>query len=160
MKLLIVRASVRTLALIVAAMLTVVGAPTAAAFPNAGPVVAFGTRVPLHAGNGVVIGYTVADFRPSTDRVEVFRVGHLWEATLTVEAIRGTATPILPFFNARAANGRQYRFLFQVYSPNAISPNPLPEGSTSTGKVYFDCNGVSPSIVIYNDGAQDLLTWR
>jgi hypothetical protein len=149
-------------AVIIAMIIALAGAPAASAFPfpNAGPVVAFGTRVPLDAGNGVAIGYTVADFKPSTDKVEAFRVGHLWEATLTVEAIRGTATPLLVFFNARAANGRQYRLLFQAYADNAISPGPVAEGTTSTGKIYFDCNGTPPTMVVYNDGGQDLITWQ
>jgi Domain of unknown function (DUF1942) len=132
----------------------------ASAFPNAGPVVAFGVPLQLDADNGVILGYTVDDFKPSTDPVEYPRFGHLWEATLTVEAIRGTATPILPFFNARARNGRQYRILFQAYAPAAISPGSLEQGQRSTGKIYFDCNGAPPEIVVYNDGAQDLLTWQ
>jgi hypothetical protein len=136
------------------------GIDVASAFPNAGPVVAFGTTVPSQADNGVVIDYTVTDFRPSTDEVEAFRVGHLWEATLIVTAVRGTATPILVFFNARARSGRQYRILFQAYAQAAISPAAIPAGATSTGKIYFDCNGTPPSMVVYNDGAQDLLTWQ
>jgi hypothetical protein len=152
----ILRASVA----LVLAMAVGLGGATASAFPNLGPVVAFGTSVPLEAGNGVVIAYTVRDFKPSTDDVEAFRVGHLWEATLTVDAVRGTATPILLFFNARARNGRQYRILFQAYAQEAISPAAVPEGATSTGKIYFDCNGTPPESVVYNDGAQDLLTWQ
>jgi hypothetical protein len=136
------------------------GIGVASGFPNAGPVVPFGTTVPLQADNGVVIDYTVTDLKPSTDEVEAFRVGHLWEATLTVTALRGTATPILVFFNVRAHSGRQYRILFQAYAQAAISPAAIPEGATSTGKIYFDCNGTPPSMVVYNDGAQDLLTWQ
>jgi hypothetical protein len=147
-------------AMVLAVAFTLAGAGTASAFPNAGPVVPFGTRVPLDLGNGVVIAYTVSDFKASTDKVEVFRVGHLWEATLTVESLRGDATPILLFFNARGPSGRQYRILFQVYSPAAIRPDTVPEGGISTGKIYFDCNGTPPDMVVYNDGGQDLLTWR
>jgi hypothetical protein len=153
------------LAFVVAVMGAALFSPAASAFPfpNAGPVVAFGTEVPLSAapgGNDTVIGYTVDDFKLSTDEVEAFRVGHLWEATLTIKAIRGTVTPVLPFFNARATTGRQYRLLFQAYAADAIRPDPIPQGATSTGKIYFDCNGKSPAMVVYNDGAQDLLTWQ
>jgi hypothetical protein len=63
-------------------------------------------------------------------------------------------------FNARARSGRQYRILFQAYAQAAISPAAIPEGATSTGKIYFDCNGSPPAMVVYNDGAQDLLTWQ
>jgi hypothetical protein len=146
--------------LVVVTLVGLIGPGIASAFPNAGPVVTFGTTVPLQADNGVVIDYTVTDLKPSTDAVEAFRVGHLWEATLTVTAVRGTATPLLVFFNARARSGRQYRILFQAYAADAISPAAIPEGATSTGKIYFDCNGSPPVLVVYNDGAQDLLTWQ
>jgi Domain of unknown function (DUF1942) len=147
------------LAFVIALVLGSVCATAASAFPNAGPVVAFGTQVPLEVRDGVVIAYTVTDLKPSTDEVEAFRVGHLWEATLTARAVHGAATPILPFFNARAHSGRQYRILFQAAAADAISPDAIPEGATSTGKIYFDCNGTPPAKVVYNDGGQDLLTW-
>lgn len=147
-------------AALAAVVVGLTGLATASAFPNAGPVARFGVPLQLDDGNGGVIDYTVADFKPSQDYVETLRFGHLWEATLTVHAARGTATPVLPFFNARAQNGRQYRILFQGNTPAAIGPQSIPEGGTSTGKIYFDCNGTPPSIVVYNDGAQDLLTWQ
>ncbi|KLO28855.1 hypothetical protein ABW16_11645 [Mycolicibacter heraklionensis] len=141
------------------------GCPTAAAFPNVGEVAGFGAALRLYADNDVIIEYTVSDLRPSSDYVGEFpRFGHLWAANLTVEAVRGTATPVLPFFNARVTTGRQagrqYRILFQADGAEGIHPGPIPQGVKSSGKIYFDCNGAAPAVVVYNDGGQDVLTWQ
>lgn len=161
----IVGAVLRAVAFVgMTAIISLSGAATVFASPNAGPVAAFGSVLRFDPGNGVIIDYTVSDFRPSTDVVDYPRFGHLWEATLTVDAVQGTATPVLPFFNARVTTGRQagrqYRILFQAYAPAAISPDSIGQGGKRTGKVYFDCNGSAPSSVVYHDGAQDLLTWQ
>lgn len=142
-----------------------VGHCSASAFPDAGEVARFGDALRIHADNDVIIEYTVSGLQPSSDYVGEFpRFGRLWSANLTAEAVRGTATPVLPFFNARVTAGRQagrqYRILFQAYGASGIDPGPIPQGEKSSGKIYFDCNGAAPAMVVYNDGAGDLLTWR
>ena len=36
---------------------------------------------------------------------------------------------------------------------------PIPQGSESTGTLYFDVTGAPPNGVVYNDGMQDILIW-
>ena len=36
---------------------------------------------------------------------------------------------------------------------------PIPQGSESTGTLYFDVTGAPPNGVVYNDGMQDILMW-
>ena len=54
------------------------------------------------------------DLQPSKDVVNVPINGQLYEATVKVNAERGTVTPAIPFFNARSDNGQNYRVLFQA----------------------------------------------
>lgn len=108
---------------------------------------------------GVVQGWTIADLKPSTDAVPYAAQGTLWEATATNEAIQGTVLPIISNLNARSESGESYRVLFQVASPQGISPHALAQGEKSTGKLYFDVTGDAPDTVVYNDGAEDLLVW-
>jgi hypothetical protein len=35
----------------------------------------------------------------------------------------------------------------------------VPQGSQSSGKIYFDVVGDVPNSVVYNDGVQDLMVW-
>lgn len=108
----------------------------------------------------VELGWTVSDLKSSSDTVPGYPVaGQLWEATATVKAIRGTVTPAISQFNARTANGVNYRVLWQVASPNTISGATIPQGAQSTGKIYFDVTGPSPTIVAMNNGMEDLLVW-
>jgi hypothetical protein len=125
--------------LVIATVAGLAGVGVASAFPNAGPVVAFDTTVPLQADDGVVIAYTVTDFKPSPEAAKPFASDICGKPP---SPLPPSAAPILLFFNA------------------AISPAAIPEGATSTGKVYFDCNGSPPAMVVYNDGTQDLLTWQ
>ena len=108
----------------------------------------------------VTTGYTVSNLRPSSDVVNVPLAGKLWEATTTVSAVNGTTTPAIPFFNARAANGENYRVLFQAFTPQGVNPATLQPGDKSTGKIYFDVTGASPTEVVYNDAVQDRLVWQ
>src|SRR6185369_6090494 len=85
--------------------------------------------------------------------------GTLWEATATDEAIQGSVTPIVSNLNARAANGDNYRVLFQVATPQGVNPATLAQGQKTTGKVYFDVTGATPDSVVYNAGGRDLLLW-
>jgi Domain of unknown function (DUF1942) len=43
--------------------------------------------------------------------------------------VQGLVTPAIPFFNARADNGQNYRALFQAPAPEGISGTPLPQGT-------------------------------
>jgi hypothetical protein len=108
----------------------------------------------------VELTWTVSDLKSSADTVPGYPVaGQLWEATATVKAIRGTVTPAISQFNARTANGVDYRVLWQVAGPNTISGATIPQGAQSTGKIYFDVTGASPTAVAMNNGMEDLLIW-
>lgn len=140
------------------AAITIATAATAVA---ASPTVAgFGTREQLFDdGGAVVAGWTVTDFRPSSDTIPYQVAGRLYEATAAVEADQGTVTPMVPNLNARATDGETYRALYNVATPQGVNPSALPQGAKSTGKVYFDVTGAVPNSVVYNDGSQDLLIW-
>jgi hypothetical protein len=134
---------------------------TAATALAANPTEAgFGAKEQLFDGGGAVItGWTVTDFRPSSDIIPYPVAGRLYEATATAEAVQGTVTPIVSNFNARATDGTTYRALYDVATPQGVDPSALPQGANSTGKIYFDVIGANPNSVVYNDGAQDLLIW-
>ena len=108
----------------------------------------------------VVVGWKVSDLKSSSDTIPGYPVaGQLWEATATVNAIRGTVTPAISQFNARTDNGVDYRVLWQAAASNAISGATIPQGAQSTGKIYFDVTGPSPTTVAMNNGMEDLLVW-
>ncbi|WP_099024695.1 MPT63 family protein [Mycolicibacterium palauense] len=108
----------------------------------------------------VVLGWTVSDLQPSSDVMPGYPVaGQLWEATATVNAIRGSVTPAISQFNAVAPNEAAYRVLWEVASPVNISGATIPEGAQSTGKIHFDVTGPPPTTVTMNNGMQDLLIW-
>ncbi|MDR3663403.1 MAG: DUF1942 domain-containing protein [Mycobacterium sp.] len=96
------------------------------------------------------IGYTVKGLRPSSDPVP--HNGQLYAATVKVEGFGSWASPFIPFFNARAESGANYRVIDGVVPP-------APPGGTTTGKLYFDVVGDQPNSVVYNDGVQDLMVW-
>src|SRR3954471_21500126 len=106
-------------------------------------------------------GHRLYGQQPSAgdDVVKFPMAGTLWEATTTVDAVQGTVTPAIPFFNARADNGQNYRALYQALAPEGVSGTPLPQGAESSGKVYFDVTGAQPTSVVYNDAVQDRLVW-
>ncbi|OBG35177.1 MPT63 family protein [Mycobacterium sp. E3198] len=128
------------------------------AYPNTGKL---GSELTMTDSVGQVeLGWTVSDLKSSADTVPGYPVaGQLWEATATVKAIRGTVTPAISQFNARTAGGVNYRVLWQVAGPNTISGATIPQGAQSTGKIYFDVTGPSPTIVAMNNGMEDLLIW-
>lgn len=119
---------------------------------------AFGVQETLTDFNSN-IGYTVKGLRPSTDVIPYPVAGRLYEATVTADAVQGTVTPIIPFFNARAESGANYRVLSDVFTPQGLSGAPLPQGASSTGKLYFDVVGDVPNSVVYNNGFEDQLGW-
>jgi Domain of unknown function (DUF1942) len=138
--------------------LAVVTAASAAAYPNADK---YGTQLQLNdLGGTVVTGWTINDLHPSSDTVPVPVSGTLWEATATVDAVRGPVTPVISDFNARTSTGTTYRALAQAATPQGVNPAPLQPGASETGKIYFDVNGPTPDSVVYNNGAQDLLIWK
>lgn len=108
--------------------------------------------------NGGAQGWTVIDLKPSKDVIPKELRGMLWEATATDQAITGDAAPFIPDFFARAPNGDDYRALFEVPTPQGISPSGLAMGQSATGKLYFDVTGQLPDSVVFNDG-RDRLIW-
>ncbi|KAA0101836.1 DUF1942 domain-containing protein [Mycolicibacterium sp. P1-18] len=131
---------------------------SAAGEASATTVTGFGTMQTLDGPAGD-IGYTVKDLRPSSDRVPVPVNGRLYEATTTAQAVRGSVQPVIPQFNARAANGNTYPVLFQAATPQGLDPQALNQGDSHTGKLYFDVTGADPNSVVVNNGAEDLLIW-
>jgi hypothetical protein len=134
-------------------------APSAAADPT---VDNFGgwNRL-IDDGGNVITVWQVSDLKPSTDSIPGYPLaGKLWEATAAVRAAKGVVTPIIPDFNARAANGVNYPVLWQAATPAGISGATIPQGTKSSGKLYFDVTGPVPNRVVYNDGAADLLLWK
>lgn len=147
------------LATLVMAMTTVTVAPSAlAAYPMVGKL---GDTLTMDDTVGqVMLSWKVDDLKPSTDVMPGYQVaGQVWEATATVQAIRGTVTPAISQFNAVAPDQATYRVLWEVAAPNAISGATIPDGAQATGKIYFDVTGPAPTIVTMNNGMQDLLTW-
>ncbi|AKS35987.1 MPT63 family protein [Mycolicibacterium goodii] len=117
-----------------------------------------GSQARLENGD-VVQAWTITGLKPSSDPIPYAVRGTLWEATATDEAIQGSVIPIVSNLNARAADGENYRVLFQVATPQGINPATLAQGQKTTGKIYFDVTGEAPTSVVYNDGERDLLTW-
>jgi hypothetical protein len=134
-------------------------APSAAADPT---VDTSGGWNRLIDGNGAVITiWKVSDLKPSTDTIPGYPLaGKLWEATAAVRAAKGTVTPIIPDFNARAANSVNYPVLWQAATPAGISGATIPQGAKSTGKLYFDVSGPAPTQVVYSNAGTDLLVWK
>jgi Domain of unknown function (DUF1942) len=95
----------------------------------------------------------VTDLRQSTDPAPGYPLaGRLWEATASVQAVSGTVTPIIPNIRAVSSSHANYPVLWQLSSPAVISGATLPQGQTSTGKVYFDVTGDGPMAVVYTTG--------
>ncbi|GAB5896251.1 MPT63 family protein [Mycolicibacterium mageritense] len=117
-----------------------------------------GGQAKLVDGN-VVQAWTISDLKPSTDTIPYDVQGTLWEATATDEAIQGSVTPIISNLNARAADGQNYRVLFQVATPQGVNPATLAQGEKTSGKVYFDVTGEKPTSVVYSTGGHDVATW-
>ena len=135
--------------------IAIAGAATATGAPA---IAQFGATQSVNAGP-MVTAYTVSNLRPSSDIVNFPVAGRLWEATTTVDAVQGTVTPTIPFFNARADNGQNYQALYQALAPQGVNATPLPQGAESTGKIYFDVTRAQPTSVIYNDAVADRLIW-
>jgi hypothetical protein len=133
-------------------MFGLAGVPSAFATSN---IQLFGVQETVKDLNGPLIGYTVTGLMPSSDPVPSPVAGRLYEATVKADALVGTATPFVPFFNARAESGQNYR----VLAPVSNIGGPIGQGGSTTGKVYFDVVGDVPNSVVFNNGAEDILGW-
>lgn len=142
--------------------ITGVGVLTAASAAAAAPTVqGFGTSEELvDAGGTVVTDYTVSGLQPSNVVIPGYQPrGKIWQANVNVTADRGTVTPLISEFNARAANGQTYRVIDTVPTPGGVDPAPINQGGHENGKIYFDVTGAPPDGVVYNNGVEDLLIW-
>ncbi|WP_412458844.1 MPT63 family protein, partial [Mycolicibacterium fortuitum] len=140
----------------IAAAAIVASAPMALAEDGGVTTASLGSQAKLDNG---AQGWTVSDLKPSTDNIDYPTKGTLWEVTATNEALQGSVTPIVSNFNIRAADGQNYRALFQVPSSQGVNPATLAQGQKTSGKIYFDVTGGQPTEVVYNAGGRDLLVW-
>jgi hypothetical protein len=139
------------------AAVSVVAAGTAAAAPP--NIQGFGTSEPLIEGP-LVTTYTVSNLQPSNIAIPGFTPkGTLYQADITAKSDGGTVTPMVRDFSARGPNGQTYKLIDKVEVPNGLNPAPIPQGTESTGTLYFDVTGAPPNGVVYNDGLQDILMW-
>lgn len=140
----------------IAAASVVAGGTAAAVPPN---IQGFGTSEPLIDGP-LVTTYTVSNLQPSSIAIPGFTPkGTLYQADITARSDGGLVTPQVRDFSARGPNGQTYKLIDRVDVPNGLNPAPIPQGSESTGTLYFDVTGAPPNGVVYNDGLQDILMW-
>jgi len=119
----------------------------------------FGSRQQLSDGAGAQ-EWQVTGLKKSTDAAPGYPLaGKLWEATVDVTATSGTVLPIIPNFRAPTADGGSYPALWQVASPDGLSPANLASGQSAAGKVYFDVTGPDPVAVTYSNGGPQPLMW-
>ncbi len=138
------------------AVLTLFSAATASADPAVQP---FGATEQLNDG-AMATSYTVSNLGPANVVIPGYQPqGKLYQADVTARADRGTVTPLVTDFNARASDSKTYRVINTVPTPGGINPEPITQGEQASGKVYFDVTGAPPDGVVYNDGAQDVLIW-
>ena len=140
----------------IAAAAVLAAATASAAPPN---IQGFGTSEPLIDGP-LVANYTVSNLQPSSVAIPGYTPkGTLYQADVTVRSDGGLVTPMVNDFIARGPNGQNYRVIDKVQAPGSLNPAPIPQGSESTGTLYFDVTGAPPNGVVYNDGMQDILMW-
>jgi Domain of unknown function (DUF1942) len=127
-----------------------------AAPPNIQP---FGASEPLIDGP-LVTNYTVSNLQLSNAAIPGYTPkGTLYQADVIARSDGGLVTPMVNDFIARGPNGQNYRVIDKVQAPGSLNPAPIPQGSESTGTLYFDVTGAPPNGVVYNDGMQDILIW-
>ncbi|MCF6388789.1 MPT63 family protein [Mycobacterium sp. MBM] len=118
----------------------------------------FGSHQQVVDGGGL-LDWSVTGLKVSADKAPGYPLaGQLWEATATVTAASGTATPVIPNFWA-TSDGTRYPVLWQVATAQGISGATLAQGQTSTGKIYFDVTGAAPMAVTYTAGGAEPLMW-
>jgi len=134
----------------------VLAAATASAAPN---IQGFGTSQQLIEGP-LVTNYTVSNLQQSNTSIPGYTPkGTLYQADITARSDGGLVTPMINDFIARGPNGQNYRVIDKVGAPGSLNPAPIPQGSESTGTLYFDVTGAPPNGVVYNEGTQDILIW-
>jgi hypothetical protein len=140
----------------IAAVSAFTAATASAAPPN---IQGFGTSQQLIAGP-LVTSYTVSNLQPSNAAIPGYTPkGTIYQADVTAKADGGLVTPMVNDFIARGPNGQNYRVIDKVGAPGSLNPAPIPQGSESTGTLYFDVTGAPPNGVVYNEGTQDILIW-
>jgi Domain of unknown function (DUF1942) len=140
----------------IAALSVFAAAAASAAPPN---IQGFGSSESLVDGS-LVTAYTVSNLEPSNVAIPGYTPkGTLYQADITATSDSGTVIPMVRDFSARGPNGQTYKVIDKVEVPNGLNPAPIPQGSTSTGTLYFDVTGAPPNGVVYNDGLQDILIW-
>lgn len=108
----------------------------------------------------LVTNYTVSNLQPSNATIPGYTPkGTLYQADVVARSDGGVVTPMVNDFIARGPNGQNYRVIDKVQVPNGLNPAPIPQGTESTGTLYFDVTGAPPNGVVYNDGMQDILIW-
>ncbi len=118
-----------------AAGIATAGVFTAATAVAAPPTIqGFGTSEQLVDGP-LVTAYTVSNLQPSNATIPGYTPqGHLYEANITAQANSGTVTPLVSDFNARAANGQQYRVLTPRRFQTALARRRLPKATRPAGR--------------------------
>ncbi len=140
----------------IAAVSVFAAATASAAGPN---IQGFGASESLNDGP-MVTSYTVSNLQASSLTIPGFTPkGTLYQADITARSDSGIVTPMVRDFSARGPNGQTYKLIDKVEVPNGLNPAPIPQGSESTGTLYFDVTGAPPNGVVYNDGLQDILMW-
>ena len=140
----------------IAAAGVLAAATASAAPPN---IQGFGTSEQLVDGP-LITNYTVSNLQPSNTAIPGYTPkGTLYQADVTARSDGGLVTPMVNDFIARGPNGQNYRVIDKVQAPGSLNPAPIPQGSESTGTLYFDVTGAPPNGIAYNDGMQDILIW-
>lgn len=140
----------------VGAGLALAGILTAAPALADPQVVPFGQTAEITSENGTdAIAYTVGNLQPS---------GHndgIWFSTVTARGVRGSGTPNIADFNARAVNSSTYAVM-KGNEVDGLPNQPIPQGAQATGKLYFDVRGgTAPDSVVYRDAAGvDKVVWK
>lgn len=142
-----------------AAGVAAIGLTTAGSASAAPDIQGFGTSEALIDGP-MITNYTVSNLQPSTIAIPGFTPeGTLYQADIVARSDGGIVTPQVRDFSARGPDGQIYKLIDNIEVPNGLNPAPIPQGSQSTGKLYFDATGAPPNGVVYNDGLQDILMW-
>ena len=140
----------------IAAVSVLAAATASAAAPT---IQGFGTSESLIDG-AMVTAYTVSNLQPSSLSIPGYTPkGTLYQADITARSDGGVVTPMVKDFSARGPNGQNYQLIDGPMVPNGLNPAPIPQGSESSGTLYFDATGAPPNGVVYNDGLQDILIW-
>lgn len=129
------------------------------AFAASPTIQGFGTTESLIDGP-MVTAYTVSNLEPSSLSIPGYTPkGTLCQADITARSDGGVVTPMVRDFSARGPNGQIYQPIDNAAVPNGLNPASIPQGSESSGTLYFDVTGAAPNGVVYNDGLQDILIW-